>query len=375
MRMLFCSPSGLMRPLFIMVALLGCAGRPAPAPRAGIAPSTASGLVEALTPPLEGFYAKRIYSGKIPILAHASVSDEALFAARGRLERLLGHAPKVRESLESAKHEVHLIGLRQFASDLPEFRASRGTRIYTGELFDWHMIGGHITGRFSSCTEGSLLPIVGHRLFGTEVCMHELGHAVEMLALDSANRARILTAYQRSLETGHWEKEYAATSRSEWFAEITRYYFHADGDALAFYDPTLSRGRVWLSGYDPEAYHLVDDLYSGRTDPGRRRTVTLRLQPGRNEAQLHSEASRLPSTLTIRNGTTQRIHLVWIDFEGRRDPRASSATEGWADPGGRVDRFTFATHPFVITDEAGHAMCTVIAEADDGIADVTGSCD
>ncbi len=83
-----------------LLARLGCAavllqascGDPRPAaspPVAAAAPSD----VEVVAPPLRGFYGKRLRDGAIPILAHASVSDEALFAARDHLRRALGRAP------------------------------------------------------------------------------------------------------------------------------------------------------------------------------------------------------------------------------------------------------------------------------------------
>ncbi len=330
--------------------------------------------IERLNPPLQKFFAKRIYDGRLPILAHASVTDEGLLAARDHLHRLLAHAPKLRANLEAAKLEMHVIGLKQFASDLPEFQDGRGTRLENGELFDWHMVGGHITGRFLACTEGTLLPIVGHRLFGDETCYHELAHAIELLALDNATRARVERAYRRSIADGHWANQYAAKGENEWFAEITKYYFRAGGARLAFYDSRLARGHDWLRDEDPEAFQLVDDLYGGRSDPGTPRRVPLVLGPGAAEKTLKSGASKLPVRLTLHNRTAERIHLVWLDFEGRRDPRQPFADLPSAAPGHDLDEASWATHTFVVTDDRGAALCTLTAGAEDSEADVTGAC-
>src|SRR5262245_37133355 len=91
--------------------------------------------VERLRQPVDGFYGKRILSGRIPILAHASVSDEAMQAAADRVEMLLAHAPGIRANLEAAHYELHISGLRQMTSELPEFHADRGTHLGSGELF------------------------------------------------------------------------------------------------------------------------------------------------------------------------------------------------------------------------------------------------
>jgi len=350
----------------------GTAAVGAPAASVSTAPVSE---VETLRPPLLGFYGKRLREGGIPILGHASVSDEALFAARDRLRRILEHAPKIRHNLEARGHELHIVGLRQFTSDLPEHRDQRGARRDTGELFDWHMIGGHIVGNLSSCTEATLLPIVGHRLFGTGPCIHELGHAVELLALSNVVRGRIIAAYRHSMESGHWKNAHAAKNEHEWFAELTRYYFRRDDDALAFYDPSLSRGHEWLRQADPEGFSLVDDLYMGLTDPGVPRTQALHLGPASAEASLRSrKGSEIPSELRVRNVTTAEIRLVWVDYEGRRDPRLPFERMPAAAPGGTIVESSWAGHTFVITDASGRGLCTVTAAEDDGVAEVTGAC-
>ncbi len=265
--------------------------------------------------------------------------------------------------------------MRQFPSDLPECRAHRGERLANGQLYDWHMIGGHITGPFLACTEGTLLPIVGYRLFGDETCFHELGHIIEWRALDGAGRARVAAAFRRSIDSGHWKNQYAATNLAEWFAEVTKFYFRPDGDALAFYDPSLSHGHEWLRREDPAAFQLADDLYEGRTDPGAPKTVRLPLGPGRDEAALKSKESVAPATFSVHNATNAEIRLVWIDFEGHRDSREPFARAPAAAPGGTIEEFSWATHTFVVTDAAGRALCTLTAPEDTGVAEMKGACE
>src|SRR5580658_4872011 len=67
------------------------------------------------------FYSRRLDDGGIAIRAHASVSERALVEARARLELLLHGAPRLRRNLEARGYELHIIGLEQFASDLPEY--------------------------------------------------------------------------------------------------------------------------------------------------------------------------------------------------------------------------------------------------------------
>jgi hypothetical protein len=359
----------MLRALFLLVL---CA-----APSRAHGEETPVGSVEILAQPIDGFYGKRLLDGRIPILAHASVSDEGLLAARERLERLLAGAPKLRANLESSGYELHVSGLRQYTSELPEFRAYRGSRLeglHQGQLFDWHMIGGHFSGSTSSCTEGTLLPIVGHRLYGYDVCLHELGHAIEWIALDDASRARIATAFKKSIGSGHWQDKYAASNEHEWFAEITMFYFRSPL-AAEFYELELSRGRDWLCGYDPDACALVRDLYGGKTDPGNITMVELRPRPGDEEATLRSQRTGRPTRMVIRNRINAPVRVIWIDFDGARDKRKTFDEQPLLVPGAERSILTFATHAWVVTDARGHALCTFVSPESNSRISITGACD
>jgi hypothetical protein len=50
------------------------------------------------------------------------------------------------------------------------------------------------------------------------------------------------------------------------FAELTMWYFGTHGD-LQMKGPKPALGRQGLKDYDPEAFTLLDDFYSGRMEP------------------------------------------------------------------------------------------------------------
>ena len=55
--------------------------------------------IQTIAPPESGFYSKKLDYDGIPIKAHAAVADDALRAARERLERMLEHCPNIRHNL------------------------------------------------------------------------------------------------------------------------------------------------------------------------------------------------------------------------------------------------------------------------------------
>src|SRR5947199_287775 len=86
----------------------------------------AAGDIQKIDPPLRGFFSKRTVSHGVPILAHASVSDEALDEAAKKLDRLLGHTPEIEATLNTLGVQLHVIGKDQAVTDLPEYRHMKG---------------------------------------------------------------------------------------------------------------------------------------------------------------------------------------------------------------------------------------------------------
>ena len=108
-----------------------------------------------------------------------------------------------------------------------------------------------------------------------------------------------------------------------------------------------------------------------------RRYARLALRPASEERTLASIASQTPVTLLVRNYSDEEIHLMWIDTSGHRDPRPD-ALERWrkdgAAPGITFEKATLAGQAFVITDNEGETLCTLVVGTEDAVADVSGPC-
>ena len=89
--------------------------------------------------------------------------------------------------------------------------------------------------------------------------------------------------YHRSLAKGLWQKSYAGSNPDEFFAELTMWYFGTHGD-LHMTGPKPANGPDGLKHYDPEAFALLDEFYSGRmkipeVKPARRRRAAHEASP------------------------------------------------------------------------------------------------
>jgi alpha-glucosidase len=222
---------------------------------------SATDRIQPINPPEQDFYAKRLDYEGIPIKAAAVVADEALFAARDRLQRILKNLPTVRYNLKVAGAELHIIGKDQVTSDLPEFRNLKG-KPFDGKLTVDQRTRG-LGGLLTSCGEENLLQLPGDRYAGRDICIHEFAHNIQDHGLSEEVRLKIREQFHRSLDKGLWKGAYAATNESEFFAELTMWYFGTHGD-LHMTGTKPANGPEGLQAYDPEAYALLDDIYSGR---------------------------------------------------------------------------------------------------------------
>ncbi len=220
-----------------------------------------------LNPAEQGFFAKELICQGIPIKAPAVVADKALYAACARISRQLKHLPMVASNLVASGVQVHIIGRHQVTSDLPEFRRLKGKPLpeYHGETIDQRTRG--LGGRLTSVGEENLLKLKHEHYYGRDILVHEFAHAIRQYGIPLNVVERLNQQYRRSLAKGLWKGSYAASNADEFFAELSMWYFGTHGD-LAMTGPKPANGPAGLKQYDPQAFKLLDDFYSGRIPIG-----------------------------------------------------------------------------------------------------------
>jgi hypothetical protein len=216
-----------------------------------------------LNPPEKDFFSRQIDFHGIPIKAHQVVADEALFAGYDHLNRMLTNLPMAVSNLAAAGAELHIIGRDQVTTDLPEWRQDKGKKLaeYNGLTRDERTRG--MGGLLTSCGEENLLKLPQDRYRGRDICFHEFAHSIRNFGIPREVRTRFDEQYRRSLAVGLWQKSYAGSNPDEFFAELTMWYFGTHGD-LGMTGPKPENGPEGLKKYDPEAFALFDDFYSGR---------------------------------------------------------------------------------------------------------------
>jgi hypothetical protein len=212
-------------------------------------------------PSASEFYTKRLDYHGIPIKAHKDVADEALTEAKSRLATMLDKLPTVRQKLEKAGAELHIIGRNQVTSDLPEHRHLKGKPFDGNLTVDQRTRG--LGGLLTSCGEENLLRLRQDRYRGRDICIHEFAHSIFNHGTPQSVRQKIRQQCKDSLAKGLWIDSYAGSNVNEFFAELSMWYFGTHGD-LGMKGKKPANGREGLKAYDPEAFALLDDFYSGK---------------------------------------------------------------------------------------------------------------
>jgi hypothetical protein len=246
------SPTPSQASLILIAGLLAAAlARAAPA---------ADGPSKPAAPTADEFYTKRLDYHGIPIKAHKDVSDEALVEAKARLAMMLDKLPSVRQKLEKAGAQLHIIGRNQVTSDLPEHRHLKG-KPFDGKLTVDQRTRG-LGGLLTSCGEENLLRLRQDRYRGRDICVHEFAHSIFNHGAPQSVRQKIREQHKKSLANGLWVDSYAGSNVNEFFAELSMWYFGTHGD-LGMKGKKPANGREGLKSYDPEAFALMDEFYSG----------------------------------------------------------------------------------------------------------------
>jgi alpha-glucosidase len=233
-------------------------------PSPATAPAIGPPPIVAIDPPEHGFFTKRLDFDGIEIEAASVVSDQAMIEGWRRISMELEHLPSIHQTLARRGAQLHIIGKDQNPSDLPELRRYKD-RPFDGKLtIDQRTRG--VGGLLTSCGEENLLRLPQDRYHGRDICIHEFAHCIRNFGMPESIRIKFDEQRHNSMKAGLWVGAYAGTNNDEFFAELSMWYFGTHGD-LHMDGNKPTDGRDGLRLYDPEAFALFDDFYSGKMVP------------------------------------------------------------------------------------------------------------
>lgn len=270
MKMPIASSSLVIRPvaLVLAVVLAGGLARNLHANDETNKPATAYPKIETIDPPENGFFTKVLSFNGILIKAPAVVVDDALYRAYDRMALETARIPMAVSNIAAAGGELHIIGRDQVTTDLPEWRQDKHVPLYeptyNGATRDRRTRG--MGGLITSCGEENLLNLPNDRYRGSDICLHEFAHNIEGSGMGAEIRAKFDAQAKISKDKGLWLRTYAGSNPNEYFAELTMWYFNSHGSYGGFQGARPDTGTEGLKKYDPEAFALFAEFYSGKMD-------------------------------------------------------------------------------------------------------------
>lgn len=168
------------------------------------------------------------------------------------------------------------------------------------------------------------------------IVLHELAHAYHHRFLkDGFDNAEVLAAYDAAMAAGLYQQvldwdgdnngHYAATSRHEFFAELTEAYF-ATNDAYPFVRPELEQ-------YDPDSVDAMEAAWG----------LTTQWSACELEGEIRSRPGARVE-IEVANVTNWPRRVQWIDYDGERDARG----DNYLAPGASASFRTFENHPAAV---------------------------
>ncbi len=207
---------------------------------------------------LDPFYRKHTSVAGFPILGSAKVSDAALREAAWVVRHVLEGRDDILVAL--TENDVHLtvMAYDEYTSDVPEHRDLE-PRVF------WDRRARGLGGSPVSCAEENLLCHPGDPYSTENILIHEFAHIVHgsaLRTLDPTFDERLKAAYARALESGRWEGTYAATDRSEYWAEAVQSWFDDNRENDSLHNHVNTRAE--LREYDPALAALCEEVLGDR---------------------------------------------------------------------------------------------------------------
>ena len=204
-------------------------------------------------------YEQHLSAGGFPIVASAKVSPFALHEARYLIEKLLAGRGDIRERLIVNKVRFSIMAVDEMTTAIPEHGD-----LEPAKYWDRRARGLGATRRRPSvsCGEENLLRYPGDPYRQENILIHEFAHAMHGMALvdlDETFDSRLTAAYRSAVKAGLWKGKYAATNKSEYWAEGVQSWF--DDNRPPDHDHNHVNTRAELRAYDPALAKLCEEVF------------------------------------------------------------------------------------------------------------------
>ena len=192
---------------------------------------------------LTPFYQQWINVAGFSVLASAKVNPYALKEATWVIWQMIGHRPDILKAIAQDRQRLSVLSINESLGDLPEFDPNSPLGFL--QAGDRDIVYGGIT------TAAEEVLFCSDSDYCYSFLIHEFAHTIHRFGLNTIDPTfdnRLKIAYDAAIEKGLWKFTYAASKKSEYWAEGVGSWFNAaysnnpvkTRDALKAYDPSLA---------------------------------------------------------------------------------------------------------------------------------------
>ncbi len=208
-----------------------------------------------------GFYTKYMDLSGVPVLGSPRVEDRAVVRAQHLLKKMTECMnPAVMKSLTAERCTFSIIAEEEGQTDLPEY-----AELKNDPRTDWNARARGLGGRECSAGEENILEFPTDRYKGESIIIHEFSHTLDDYGFrltDKSFATEIKEAFEYAKAKKLWEKTYALTNESEYFAEGVQSYFDCNRSATpanGIHNDVCNRKR--LKEYDAKLFAVIDRVF------------------------------------------------------------------------------------------------------------------
>jgi hypothetical protein len=237
---------------------------------------------------LDPFYKKCVVSRGFAVVSSDKVSDFALREAAFLIDQVLAGRDDLRQALVRSKVRFGVLAATEFTTDVPEYRNLRPAEFWNKRA---RGLGASPRQPLVSCGEENLLNYPGDPYVGENILIHEFAHAIHGVALRQVDRTfdeRLGSAFTEAMRQGLWKDTYAATNRSEYWAEGVQAWFDCNRRRDPQHNGIATREK--LREYDPRLAALLAEVF--KDNDWRYARPDRRKEPGHLEGFDRAKAPR-----------------------------------------------------------------------------------
>ena len=210
---------------------------------------------------LNPFYKKYLDVNGIAVTSSEKVADEALYEVRYLIHNALIKRPDILKTMAKGGTRIIVIGAKEEVSEIPEYYKSNPNEAARQN----RRVRGYGGMRLTSCGEENLLNYEGDRYRGENIFLHEFAHCIHgrLRRNDPNFQEQLEHLYKDARDKGLWDRTYAGTNASEYWAEGVQDYWDCNRQSRKDQEPdgvhNYVNTREELKEYDPNLFEFIDD--------------------------------------------------------------------------------------------------------------------